>query len=86
MCKSSKLVTKKLKKEVESMATYTEGNKTFEVERVANLSKAEVRLFFYFLIKRRSGIPDEKVEEFQESKEKMLSVLEKHILNIILFM
>lgn len=52
------------------MVTYTEGNKTAKVKREANLSPAEVRLFFYFLIQKRANLNDKKVEEFQNYLEK----------------
>jgi len=47
------------------MATYTEGNRTVEVKQVASLNRAEVRLFFYFLLRKPASIPKKKVEEFQ---------------------
>lgn len=52
------------------MVTYTEGNKTAQVKKETNLSPAEVRLFFYFLLKKRTNLNDKKVEEFQNYLEK----------------
>lgn len=40
------------------------------MKREANLSPAEVRLFFYFLIKQRANLNDKKLEEFQGYLEK----------------
>ena len=47
------------------MATYTEKGRTVEVKEVANLNKAEVRLFFYFLTEKAGYFPDKKQRKFQ---------------------
>lgn len=63
MCKSRNFVTKKNKRG-DKMATYTEKGRTVEVEQVANLSKAEVRMFFYFLTKKAGCFPEKKQRKF----------------------
>lgn len=52
-------------KEVKGVFIYTEGNRTAKMKKEANLSPAEVRLFFYFLLKKRTNLNDKKAEEFQ---------------------
>lgn len=47
------------------MATYTEHGRTIEVKPVANLSKAEVRLFFCFLTKKAGSFSEKKQRKFQ---------------------
>ena len=47
------------------MFIYIEGNRTAKMKKEANLSPAEVRLFFYFLLKKRANLNEKKIEEFQ---------------------
>lgn len=47
------------------MATYTEKGRTVEVRQLANLSKAEVRLFFYFLTKKERYLSEQKHRKFK---------------------
>ena len=52
------------------MAEFTRGCLTVEVIQKGTMSKAEVRLFFYFLTKEAKGnLPSEKIEEFRNLLE-----------------
>ena len=64
MCRSRNFVTKKNKRG-DKMATYTEKGRTVEVEQVANLSKAEVRMFFYFLTRKAGCFSEKKQRKFK---------------------
>lgn len=51
---------------MKKVATYTEGNNTIELMKVDTLTKVEVRLFLYFLLKKEeAGIPPKKAMKFK---------------------
>ena len=47
------------------MIEYKMGNRIKQFKQETNLSKAEVRLFFYFLLNSKIGLKQKKLQEFQ---------------------